>query len=96
MQTIEIEVVYATRWQQELISLVVDAGSTIEHAIKASGVLQEHKELVLDDLAVGVFGQRKALGDVLEHGDRVEIYRPLLADPKEKRRQMAARQKAED
>ncbi len=96
MQTIEIEVVYATRWQQELISLVVDAGSTIEHAIKASGVLQEHKELVLDDLAVGVFGQRKALGDVLEYGDRVEIYRPLLADPKEKRRQMAARQKAED
>ena len=85
---IRVEVVYATAEQQTLIALDVPAGTTALAAAEASGIAQNVDGLDLAHSALGVFG--KVVADpqlrVLEEGDRVEIYRPLLADPKEVRR----------
>jgi len=85
---IRVEVVYATAEQQTLIALDVPAGTTVFAAAEASGIAQNVDGLDLAHSALGVFG--KVVTDpqlrVLEEGDRVEIYRPLLADPKEVRR----------
>lgn len=88
---IRVEVVYALRELQVLERVVLPAGSTVEAAIRASGLLERYADL---DLArVGIFGKATALSAVLREGDRVELYRPLTADPKETRRRRATRQK---
>ena len=68
-------------WHGEL-----PAGSSLEHALRASGLLQVHPEVDLAVCTVGVWGHRRALTDVLRDRDRVEVYRPLKVDPKEARR----------
>jgi putative ubiquitin-RnfH superfamily antitoxin RatB of RatAB toxin-antitoxin module len=85
---LRVSVVYCTpaAWVREI---ELAAGSTLRVAIERSGVLDAHPDLKLDDLAVGVFSRPRQLGDVLHDGDRVEIYRPLLVDPKEARRHRA-------
>jgi putative ubiquitin-RnfH superfamily antitoxin RatB of RatAB toxin-antitoxin module len=90
-QSYTIEVAYATPEQQMLIALNLPEGSTVEAAINASGLLARFPEISLSTNAVGIFGKVCELNQVLKAGDRVEIYRPLVHDPKEARRQRAAR-----
>lgn len=89
--SLNIEVAYATPEQQVLIALSVPDDATIEQAILASKLLDQFTEINLHKNAVGVFGKECSLNHSLADGDRVEIYRPLLHDPKEARRQRAAK-----
>ena len=86
---IRVEVAYATPDKQVLLSLEVPQGCTVAEAIGLSGIREEFPEMEQDPKAVGVFSKKVALDDELREGDRVEIYRPLLADPKEMRKQRA-------
>ncbi|KAA3648596.1 MAG: RnfH family protein [Proteobacteria bacterium] len=90
---LNIEVIYATPEQQELIELMVQSGTTLEQAIRQSGVLTKHPDIDLSTNKVGIFSQVKPLDYVLKPGDRIEIYRPLIADPKAKRREQAEKNK---
>ncbi|MCL9669453.1 RnfH family protein [Rosenbergiella epipactidis] len=91
---IRVEVVYALPEKQYLRPVSVPEGSTIEEAIIASGLLELRKDIQLTENKVGVYSRPVKLTDQVEEGDRVEIYRPLLADPKEMRRQRAERSAA--
>ncbi|KOY01248.1 RnfH family protein [Pseudomonas nunensis] len=90
---IEVEVVYAAADRQMLLTVAVPAGSTVRAALLESGVGAEFPELDLADCPVGIFGKVIVDPDtrVVQAGDRIEIYRPLLADPKEVRRLRAAK-----
>lgn len=88
--SIAIEVAYALPDEQVIIPLEIEAGTTCEQALARSGVLTRFPEIDLAVNKVGVFGKLGRLDAVLRDGDRVEIYRPLLADPKEIRKQRAA------
>ena len=92
MKKIAIEVVLAMPEQQELVALEMEPGSTIEAAIRQSAILDLFDGFELDPEKVGVFGRKAAMDTVLRNGDRVEIYRPLIIDPKEVRRQRALKQ----
>lgn len=86
---INIEVVYALANEQKLLKQTLPAGTTLREAILASGVLERYPEIDMAASKFGIFG-KLAKGDaVLRDKDRVEIYRPLIADPKEVRRQRA-------
>lgn len=85
-EQLDIQVCYASDALQFLRDLQVDAGTTLEQAIALSGVLQAAPEIDLATMAVGVYGKKKSLDTVLRQHDRVEIYRPLIADPKHARR----------
>ena len=88
---IQIEVVYALPDEQSLLSLQVTEGATVEEAIKQSGLLQQFPEIDLGKTnKVGIFGKLSKLDTVLRERDRVEIYRPLIADPKAVRKKRAA------
>lgn len=91
MPDIAVEVVYALPEKQYLYTVSVEEGCTVEEAIKASGILEVRSDIDLASNKVGVFSRPVKLGDEVQSGDRVEIYRPLLADPKELRRQRAER-----
>ncbi|MCR4347368.1 MAG: RnfH family protein [Sulfuricaulis sp.] len=84
-----VEVAYATPLRQEVVELPVDPGTTIEQAIRASGMLERFPEIDLSQHRVGIFGELADLHDPVHDDDRIEIYRPLLADPKEVRRKRA-------
>jgi putative ubiquitin-RnfH superfamily antitoxin RatB of RatAB toxin-antitoxin module len=86
---IEIEVAYATPQRQSLIRLAVPPGCTLREAVERSGLLREFPEISLDHNRFGVFGRLRGPDEPLRQGDRVEIYRPLTADPKQARRQRA-------
>jgi uncharacterized protein len=90
--TIRVEVVLAMPGRQELVALEVAAGTTLAEAIALSAVPEMFKGFELDLDRVGIFGQKASPDQVLRAGDRVEIYRPLLADPKEVRRKRALEQ----
>ena len=83
---IAVEVAYARPDTQFLKRLNVPAGSRLEDAVRRSGVLERFPEIELESGCVGIFGRRCALDQALADGDRVEIYRPLTADPKDARR----------
>lgn len=91
--SIRIEVVYAAVDRQVLLALDVPVGSTVRQALEMCGIERQFPDLNLAQSPVGIFG--KVLNDpstrVIEAGERIEIYRPLLADPKEVRRQRAAK-----
>src|SRR5690606_6405900 len=88
---IVVEIVHASPGRQALRRLKVPTGTTARAAVERSGLLQEFPEIDLDgDNKLGIFGRLCPADRVLEAGDRVEIYRPLLADPKEVRRRLAA------
>lgn len=91
---IRVEVVYALPARQRLRRLTLPAGSTVREAIERSGLLEECPEIDLTQNKVGVFGKIARLDAPLREHDRVEIYRPLIADPKEVRRRRAAEGKA--
>lgn len=84
-----VEVTYALPYEQFLIPLSVSKGTTLQQAIEASGVIGKFPEIDLAKNKVGIFGKLAKLDTVLREKDRVEIYRPLIADPKEVRRQRA-------
>jgi putative ubiquitin-RnfH superfamily antitoxin RatB of RatAB toxin-antitoxin module len=88
---IGIEVAYAVPTEQVLLRIEVPAGTTVQQAIEASGVLQRFPQIDLANAAVGIFSRPCKLGDTLKAGDRIEIYRPLLLDPKEARRKRASK-----
>ena len=88
--SIGIEVVYALPNEQILFQTTVANGSTIRDGIAASGVLHRYPALQLEQLKVGIFGKIAKLDDTLRERDRIEIYRPLIADPKAIRKQRAA------
>ena len=94
VETINVEVAYALPEKQVILPVNVELGTTIGGAIVQSGIMMEFPELDLESSQVGVFGKVTAMTTVLSDGDRVEIYRPLIADPKEVRRKRAAEGKA--
>ena len=89
-ERINVEVAYALPETQVIIPLQVLQGTTIEQAIKQSGVLTTFPEIDLATNKVGVFSKLGKLNQELREKDRVEIYRKLIADPKEVRKQRAA------
>ena len=93
-ERIEVAGAYARPDEQVILALQVAHGSTIEDAIRRSGVLERFPEIDLATNKVGVFGKVGKLDQPLVAGDRVEIYRPLIADPKEARKQRAAEGRA--
>lgn len=86
---ITVEVAYALPEKQYLQRVKLDEGATVEEAIRASGLLELRSDIDLSKNKVGIYSRPVKLMDVLSDGDRVEIYRPLIADPKELRRQRA-------
>jgi putative ubiquitin-RnfH superfamily antitoxin RatB of RatAB toxin-antitoxin module len=87
---IMVEVAYALPKQQLIIPVNVAEGTTAEAAVLASGITEKFPEIDLNANKLGIFGKLVKSDTVLRHLDRVEIYRPLIADPKEVRRQRAA------
>ncbi len=94
---INVEVSYALPAKQAIIAVVVEEGCTVFDAAVASNIVKQFPELDLESAKMGVFGKvvAKPKQETLQEGDRVEIYRPLIADPKEVRKQRAAKVKAE-
>ena len=89
--SIDVEVAYARPDNQVIIAVTVPSSALLEEAIARSGVLQQFPEIDLGRNKVGIFGKLSHLQAPLRAGDRVEIYRPLMADPKESRRRRAGR-----
>lgn len=89
-----IEVAYALPEQQVLLTLDVPQGTTAEEAIKLSGMLEQFSDIDLSINKIGIFGKAVKAGEVLRDKDRVEIYRPLIADPKESRRKRAEKKES--
>lgn len=93
-EKIDIEVVYALPHEQLLVKQHLPAGTTVAEAVQSSGILLKHPEVDLGSNKLGIFGKLTRLDAVLRDKDRVEIYRPLLADPREVRRKRAEEGKA--
>lgn len=89
-QKMLVEVAYAKPDAQVIVPVYVDKGTTLEQAVEQSGILKDFPEIDLAKNKVGVFGKMKNKDVELREKDRVEIYRPLIADPKEVRKQRAA------
>lgn len=86
---IAVEVAYALPEKQYLQRVTLQEGATVEEAIRASGLLELRTDIDLTKNKVGIYSRPAKLSDSVHDGDRVEIYRPLIADPKELRRQRA-------
>ncbi len=86
---LRVQLCYATGGQETLRDLMVEQGTTIEQAILQSGLLDELPGIDLATQPVGLFGKKRPPETVLREHDRIEIYRPLVADPKESRRKRA-------
>ncbi|MCJ7556536.1 MAG: RnfH family protein [Gammaproteobacteria bacterium] len=85
-----VEVAYALPEKQTLLALQVPVNTTVMQAVERSGILAIHPEIDLARQKLGIFGRLAKPSEALLPGDRVEIYRPLKADPKEVRRRLAA------
>lgn len=91
-EAIEVEVAYALPDRQALLRISVPAGTTALEAARRSGLEAQFPDLVIsEESRLGIFGQIVSPSQILREGDRVEIYRPLRADPKEVRKARAAR-----
>ena len=88
MSTVRVEVVFALQDRQVLRRVVLPQGSTVEDALAASDLAQEPRQ------GVGIYGKAVSEKTILRDGDRVEIYRPLRADPKDLRRLRAAKKRS--
>ena len=93
---IQVEVAYAKLDEQVIIPLDVDAGTTLEQAIQQSGILELYPEIDLTKNKTGIFGKIAKADTELREMDRVEIYRPLIADPKESRRKRAEKKERQE
>jgi putative ubiquitin-RnfH superfamily antitoxin RatB of RatAB toxin-antitoxin module len=94
-QQISIEVAYALPDRQALLEVVIEQGTTVEQAIKASGIIKRFPQIDLSKDKVGIWNRTCKLSDEHKKGDRIEVYRPLIADPKEVRRRRAEKAKDE-
>jgi putative ubiquitin-RnfH superfamily antitoxin RatB of RatAB toxin-antitoxin module len=95
-EQIQVEVSFARERAQALIAVKGPAGLTVADAIERSGILDRLPEIDLKVNKVGVFGKLATLDQVLHDGDRVEIYAPLIADPKQARKDRASAAKPEN
>lgn len=86
----QVEVAYALADMQVILPVEVEEGATLRQAIERSGLLHRYPEIDLAVNKVGIFGRLAKLDETLRARDRVEVYRPLIADPKEVRKQRAA------
>lgn len=89
-EMIKVEVCYAQSAKQELVNVRLPEGATLGEALEASGLLAKYPEIDVKKNKFGIFAKLSKLDAVLRDRDRVEIYRPLIADPKEVRKQRAA------
>lgn len=89
-EMLAIEVCFALAEKQELVRLKLPEGATLQHALEASGLLAKHPDIDLKKNKFGIWNKLSKPDSVLRDRDRVEIYRPLIADPKEVRKQRAA------
>lgn len=96
-KTINVEVAYALPHKQQIVALKVADGCTVYEAVQQSGIDKQFPDLDISTAKLGIFGKSvpKPKQEALKEGDRVEIYRALIADPKEVRKQRAAKVKAE-
>ena len=92
---VQVVVCYASAREEFLRPLKVAPGTTIGQAIEMSGVLETYPDINLSTQPVGIYAKKKTLETVLRERDRIEIYRPLVADPKESRRKRAAKKDAD-
>jgi len=92
---IQVEVVYGLAHKQKLLSLPVAEGSTVEQAIIESGMIDLFPEINLAVNKVGIWNKAVKLSQVVDDFDRIEVYRPLIADPKEVRKRRAEKAKLE-
>jgi putative ubiquitin-RnfH superfamily antitoxin RatB of RatAB toxin-antitoxin module len=92
-EQMEVEIVYALPREQVVIALHVETDTPVREAIERSGILKQFPEIDLDRNKVGIFGKLTKLDAAPQPGDRIEIYRALIADPKESRRAKAAEDK---
>jgi putative ubiquitin-RnfH superfamily antitoxin RatB of RatAB toxin-antitoxin module len=83
---IVVEVVYALPDHQTVIAVSIPPDACVADAIAASGIIGLHPEIELTPVAAGIFGRRVTLASRPVAGDRIEIYRPLVADPRQSRR----------
>ena len=90
-ELLQVTVCYATARDEFLRSLTVVPGTTIGQAIEMSGVLEAYPDINLATQPVGIYAKKQTLDTVLRPRDRIEIYRPLVADPKDSRRRRAAK-----
>jgi len=90
-EAIRVEVAYATPARQRILTVEADGALSVRQAIERSGILEQFPEIDLDKQDVGVFSKSVTLDHQLANGDRVEIYRPLIADPKAARKKRAAK-----
>lgn len=88
-EKIPIELVYALPEEQTLLKFKVPTGSTLGDAVRLSGILDKYPEIDAEKSKYGIFGKLSKADVVMRAQDRIEIYRPLIADPKEVRRQRA-------
>ncbi|GAB4058944.1 RnfH family protein [Uliginosibacterium sediminicola] len=88
-EPITVQLCYALPHKQELLTLKLAAGSTVQQAIDASGLLARYPELDLAQCKLGIYAKLVKADTALRDRDRIEIYRPLIADPKEVRRKRA-------
>ena len=91
--TMTVEVAYALPHKQMIVEVEVPEGTTALEAAQQSGIADKFDDIDLDNAKMGVFGKVVSPKQVLQAGERVEIYRPLIADPKEVRKARAARVK---
>jgi hypothetical protein len=89
-EKINIEVVYALPHEQTLLKVQAPQGATVAEAVRLSGMLEKYPEIDITRNKLGIFGKLSKPDAELREQDRIEIYRPLIADPKEVRRQRAA------
>jgi len=89
-ETIEVEVAYARPERQLILTVEVPQGTTAVEAVRLSGIEEQFPEIDLGRNRLGVFGKLCKPDRPLNAGDRVEIYRPLLVDPRTARRELAA------
>lgn len=92
---INIEVAYALPTKQVLIDVAIAEGATVEQAIEVSNILSQFPSIDLKKTKVGIWSRVVRLTETLKDGDRIEIYRPLIADPKEIRKRRAEKAKDE-
>jgi putative ubiquitin-RnfH superfamily antitoxin RatB of RatAB toxin-antitoxin module len=88
-ENIDIELVYALPQEQALLKFKVPDGTTLGDAVRLSGILAKYPEIDPDKAKYGIFGKLSKADVVMRERDRIEIYRPLIADPKEVRRKRA-------
>ncbi len=89
-EEINVEVVYALPHEQTLLKVQAPQGATLAEAVRLSGILDKYPEIDISKNKLGIFGKLSKPESELRDHDRIEIYRPLIADPKEVRRQRAA------